>query len=127
MAISAATVHRKWAEHPEPASHIFASQSAGHRGVVGQQSQSAAGAQLVPDAAEAAGEQNADAFQLPPPASSPDGFYCGLVTLSFLFAAPGAPTDQPSEPQAPPGADAGAAGEPVLSNAAASTTGGRRR
>lgn len=38
-------------------------------------------------------------------------------------AAPGALTDQPREPQAPPGANAGAAGEPVLSNAAASTAG----
>lgn len=41
--------------------------------------------------------------------------------------APGALTDQPSEPQAPPGANAGAAGEPVLSNAAASTAGVHRR
>ena len=38
-------------------------------------------------------------------------------------AAPRSLADQPSEPQAPPGADAGAAREPVLSNAATSAAG----
>lgn len=38
-------------------------------------------------------------------------------------AAPGSPADQQSEPQASSGADAGAAGEPVLSHAAASAAG----
>lgn len=38
-------------------------------------------------------------------------------------AAPGSLADQPSEPQAPPGADAGTAGEPVLSHAATSAAG----
>lgn len=39
------------------------------------------------------------------------------------YIAPGSLADQPSKPQAPPGADAGAAGEPVLSHAAASAAG----
>lgn len=38
-------------------------------------------------------------------------------------AAPGSFADQPSKPQAPPGADAGAAGEPVLCHAATSAAG----
>lgn len=38
-------------------------------------------------------------------------------------AAPGSPADQPSKAQAPPGADAGAAGEPVFPHAAASAAG----
>lgn len=38
-------------------------------------------------------------------------------------AAPGSLADQPSKPQAPTGADAGAAGEPVLSHAATSAAG----
>ena len=38
-------------------------------------------------------------------------------------AAPGTFADQPSKPQAPPSADAGAAGEPVVSHAAASAPG----
>lgn len=44
-----------------------------------------------------------------------------------ICAAPGSPADQPSEPQAPPSANAGAAGEPVLSHAAASTAGTHER
>lgn len=38
-------------------------------------------------------------------------------------AASGSLADQQSEPEAPPGADAGATGEPVFSHAATSTAG----
>lgn len=42
-------------------------------------------------------------------------------------AAPGSFADQPSKPQAPPGAGAGAAGEPVLPHAATSAAGTNRQ
>uniref|UniRef100_A0A3Q3VW36 [histone H3]-trimethyl-L-lysine(27) demethylase n=1 Tax=Mola mola TaxID=94237 RepID=A0A3Q3VW36_MOLML len=47
---------------------------------------------------------------------------CFNITV-VKCAAPGTLADQPSNPQAPPSADAGAAGEPVVSHAAASAAG----